>query len=196
MNVIEQKINDDQSCRFLYPTGAFVWFIGGATNDPILEGLMRYRILRDLEGAGKLARKQNQMPVALLTETMATPLVTRMLPRFYDWGSVRFGRGELEVENPDLVCALSADLVIVYGEETDRLQELLGERDEEKHGPEPEIIVRDIKQPVRVKQTIHTEANPYGKFWGDVERLRNWSYLKTHGLQIREMIDMRPKFNL
>jgi hypothetical protein len=49
-----------------------------------------------------------------------------------------------------------------------------------------------LKMPVKTKPG----ADPYSRFWTDVDRLRHWRPNPTQGLQIRDEVDMRPKFDV
>ena len=91
------------------------------------------------------------------------------------------------------MCAATADVVLCYGTPSERLLELL-----EAVEKGPELIRRKIGYADRLKMPVKTKpgADPYSRFWTDVDRLRHWRPNPTQGLQIRDEVDMRPKFDV
>lgn len=193
MNSVEQHIADTGNCRWAYKNAEYYWFVGGETDDPALLSQMRYRITRDMSTLGARCLRQRRQPVALITATQASPLILQMLAKYPGWKSVQFGVEGLAVTDPDSVAANTADVVLCYGTPSERLLEIL-----EAVEKGPELIRRKIGYADRLRMPVKTKGggDPYSRFWTDVDRLRHWRPNPMPGLNIRDEIDMRPKFDV
>lgn len=194
MNTAEQHIVDVGHARWAFPNAQFYWFVGGETDDPVLQSQMRYRIVRDMTILGARCQRLRRTPVVLLTNTQATPLMYKMLSKFPGWKVLLFGDSEnaLHVPDADLICCKTADVILCYGTPSEHLLTKLDEIDDG-----PELVKRDIGYTDRAFQPVKTRpTDPYSRFWTDVDRLRHWRPNPSPGLNIRDEIDMRPQFRV
>jgi hypothetical protein len=152
---------------------------------------MRYRLTRDLQTLTSTCRRKQVQPVALLSETEVDAMLFKTVSAMPGWKTIVFGTRGFKLPDNNSVCAKTADLILCYGDPSETLTNLLDGMDEP-----PDLMRRNMHNPDRQKQPLTRSANPYSRFWTDVERLRHWRPSLTKGLQIRDEIDMRPKYNV
>lgn len=194
-NSVVEHIANSGHVRWAFPNAQYYWFVGGECESEALQSQMRYRIMRDVETLGARSKRRMQTPVALLTATQASPLLIQMLRKFPGWKTIMFGEKGLLVSNADEVCCATADVILCYGEPSERLLEMIDEQEDERRAP-PELVRRRIGHQERLRQPIKKEVAPYSRYWSDVDRLRHDRPNPTRGLQIRDEIDMRPQFRV
>lgn len=192
MNKVEQHITDTGHMRWAYPKATYFWFVGGHSPDAVVTERIRYRLMRDVQSLTSAMRKRGLTAVALITATSAAAPLQRMLTKIPSWRTIVLGPKAINVADPDAVCAKTADFVMCYGTPSDELLTLL----ESMESP-PEILRRNPETPGRERQIIRPrQTNPYSGYEADVTRLSRVRQSPTHGLQVRDEIDMRPKYTV
>jgi hypothetical protein len=191
LNAAEKHIADVGHCRWAFPRAHYYWFVGGTTTDPKVQSRMRYRLTRDMTTLLSSCRRKNIQPVALLSDTEVDVMLAKLIRAMPGWKTVVFGPQGFNLPNTTSICAETADLILCYGDPSEALTTIL----ESVEHP-PELMRRNMMSPGRQRQPLTHSKNPNSQYWSDVDRLRHWRPSPTRGLQIREQIDMRPKFKV
>lgn len=191
LNKTEQHIAEAGHCRWAFPNAYYYWFVGGSTSDAGIQDRMRYRLTRDISTLTSMCRRKSVQPVALISETEVDALLTKTLSAVPGWKTLIFGQNGFVLPDANKICCATADLVLCYGDPSDVLTSLMDGMDDA-----PELMRRNMHNAKKQKQQLTTDQNPNGRFWNDVDRLRHWRPSPTRGLQIREQIDMRPKYDV
>jgi hypothetical protein len=191
MNHVEQHISDSGNVRWAFTSAHYFWFVGGATEDQQTQAKMKYRITRDVITLSSSTRRRRLVPVALITSTQASPLLLTALATVPGWRTLVFGGTGLNVDNPDLICANTADVILCYGNPSETLTTMLDSQEQP-----PELIRRNMYAAKTERQALHTKiTDPYERYWTDVDRLRKDRVNPEPGLIMRE-IDVRPQFSV
>ena len=187
MNPVETKMDSLGHLRFSFDKGRYCWF---ALQAGVVD--FKYRFIRDLEALNRTTT-QIQTPVAIFVDGDESKTLLGTVMQFPRWKTLMVGARGLATEKPMTVCAKTASVVIAYGER-DWCSALQDEVNSIENGPD--FFRRDMKAVEVERQPMGMEADPNGRFKGDVERLRHWWRTPAVGLQVRDMIDMRPQFRV
>lgn len=196
-NTIQEHVTSTGNIRWAYTNAEYYWIIGGsAKTDEELQKLRRM-VFRDLSKLEARCRRKNMTPVLLLTSTSVDAVVVNMLEKRPGFKTLVLGKDFIDVSDSNLVALSTADLMLCYGEPSESLDQLFDQYANRYDAePLPTMLTRSFAAAKKESKRLVSETDPYGKFWSDVERLRRWKPNPNPGLPIREMLDLRPKYDI
>lgn len=196
-NKIQEHVDSTGHMRWAYPNAEYYWVIGGAAKTDEEVSRLRQLLFKDLSRLENRCRRNKLTPVVLLTSTSVDAIVVNMLEKRPGFKTLVLGTGFIEAAKPNSVCMATADLILCYGEATETLSKLFDDQAlEEDSEPPPTMITRSFEPLPKESKRLVKESDPYGQFWSDVERLRRWKPNPNPGLPIRDMLDLRPKYDI
>lgn len=200
LNKLEKELGDKGDAKFLYPDAYFVWFIA-ASGQP--EELQRIRghVINDMNRLGSLGRRNQKRLVAVCTDNLASDVAFDFARKIQGWHALRFEKvgtpndAAMLVDAPYRVAARTADMVVVYGQPTEHMYELLDDVDPDDP---PQLEIRDIShKPDAAPRLAAGDRDPYSAYWQKVERLRRWYKARWDGKPpLREFIRPYPTYNV
>lgn len=200
-NRIEKEIGERGDAKFLYPDAYYIWFIAASGQ---LEELQRVRghVINDMNRLGALARRNQKTLVAVCTDNIASDVAFDFSKKIQGWRGLRIEKtgspndNAVLVENPYRIAARSSDMVIAYGQPTERMYELLDDVNPEDP-PQLEIRSIEVKRDPAPRIAHGDDRDPYAAYWQKVERLRRWYKARWDGKPpLREFIRPYPVYNV
>ncbi len=182
---IQQEIIQQDSARVIEPEATWVWVLSSLTAQEIDRA--RPLVSRDLLKLGILA-VESRKPCYLITQ-LSDPVANwciKAASNIQGINCVILGR-DFVVPNPLLVCAKTADFAIMYGNPTEKWDDLMAQLTT----PVP-LVTRTFAPVGSESQPLYSDPDPYAKYKAIVELVREWYVEPYRGLQTRDLIDIRP----
>ena len=199
MDLLE-KIRKDGSLVSVGPKGTrYLWPMDAFIEHPVQQRKNVAKALRVLMQLDSESRKQTGVPATFLLLNASVGLQAAMRAAFpgrvINPKDIQ-GTDLLKENDPDLVLkwfANTAHVVIAFGELPPPVAEVL-------ESVEHEGLLHNVK-PTQLTKREHSlglkqSDSPYGQYNGYKDALRPRHYAPTRGVQIREIVDYRPKYHV
>ena len=194
------RIKADESLVSVGPRGTrYLWPMDAFIEHPVQQRKNVAKALRILMALDKEARKQTGVPATFLLLNASVGLQAAMIAAFpgrvINPKDIQ-GSDLLKDNQPDTVfkwLANTAHAIIAFGELPSPVLDIL-------ETVEHEGLLHNIK-PTPLTKREHTlglqqSDSPYGQYNGYKDALRPRHYNPTRGVQIREIVDYRPKYHI
>jgi hypothetical protein len=180
---LNERIKD--GLKGLYPNSTWIWVCGYSVQ-PNQVSKLRTSITADLLSMWNIGNKHRQTVTVLVDS--ADPLyelVVRTAKKLENWEIVAVGNNTmLDIPNKEKEMARATTFSLMYGEPPSWWEETC---------ENVSVLDRTPKHIGVQIQPFSHNSDPYADYHAIVEYVRRWWIEPFKGLQIRDMVDMRPK---